>query len=109
MLYNRRGDRLYVTTAKPGHVTVYDNTDPQHPKFLKAIAAAPGAHHLVLSPDERYLFVQNSLLNLPDMSDGSITVIDVAKGEPIASVNTLKDQGWNPNCIVLLPTQPTQP
>jgi len=36
-------------------------------------------------------------------------VIDVAKGEPIASVNTLKDQGWNPNCIVLLPTQPTQP
>jgi hypothetical protein len=104
MLYNKKGDRLYVTTAKPGHVNVYDNSDPQHPKFLNAIPAAAGAHHLVLSQDEQYLFVQNSLLNLPGMSDGSITVIDLVKGEPIASVDTLKNQGFNPNCIVLLPT-----
>jgi DNA-binding beta-propeller fold protein YncE len=103
ILYNRQGDRLFVTTAKPGHVNVYDNADPQHPKFLKAIPAAPGAHHLVLSPDEQYLFVQNSLLNLPGMSDGSITVIDVTRGEAIASVDTLKNQGFNPNSIVLLP------
>jgi DNA-binding beta-propeller fold protein YncE len=103
MLYNGKGDRLYVTTAKPGHVNIYDNSDPQHPKFLKAIPAAAGAHHLVLSEDERYLFVQNSLLNLPGLSDGSITVIDLVKGEPIASVDTLKNQGFNPNCIVLLP------
>lgn len=106
ILYNRKGNRLFVTTAKPGHVSVYDNSDPQHPKFLKAIPAAPGAHHLVLSPDERYLFVQNSFLNLPEMSDGSITVIDVAKGKPIARVDTLKNQGLNPNCIVLLPERP---
>jgi hypothetical protein len=103
MLYNRKGDRLFVTTAKPGHVNIYDNSNPKQPKFLKAIPAAAGAHHLVLSPDERYLFVQNSLLNLPGLSDGSITVIDLAKGEPIASVDTLKNQGYNPNCIVLLP------
>jgi DNA-binding beta-propeller fold protein YncE len=103
MLYNRKGDRLFVSTAKPGHVHIYDNADPQHPKFLKAIPAAPGAHHLVLSPDEQYLFVQNSLLNLPGISDGSITVIDVTKGEAIASVDTLKNQGFNPNCIVLPP------
>jgi DNA-binding beta-propeller fold protein YncE len=106
MIYNRKGDRLFVTTAKPGHVNVYDNSDPRHPKFLKAIPAAAGAHHLVLSPDERYLFVQNSLLNLPGMSDGSVTVIDLAKGEPIASMDTLKNQGFNPNCIVLLPEKP---
>ncbi len=103
MLYNRKGDRLFVTTAKPGHVNVYDNTDPQHPKFLQAIPAAAGAHHLVLSEDERYLFVQNSLLNLPGMSDGSVTVIDMTKGEAVARVDTLKNQGFNPNCIVLLP------
>ena len=106
MLYNGKGDRLYVTTAKPGHVNIYDNSDPQHPKFLKAIPTAAGAHHLVLSEDEQYLFVQNSLLNLPGLSDGSITVIDLVKGEPIASVDTLKNQGFNPNCIVLLPTSP---
>ena len=77
MLYNAKGDRLYVTTAKPGFVNLYDNTDPRKPKFLQAIPSAPGAHHSVLSPDERYLFVQNSLLNLEGMSDGSITVIDL--------------------------------
>lgn len=104
--HNKQRDRLYVTTAKPGHVNVYDVSDPQKPKFLKAIPAAAGAHHLVFSPDERYLFVQNSLLNLPGMSDGSITVIDVAKGEPVASVDTLKNMGLNPNCIVLLPQRP---
>jgi DNA-binding beta-propeller fold protein YncE len=103
MLYNRKGDRLYVTTAKPGSVNIYDNSDPQHPKFLKTIPAAPGAHHLVLSPDEHYLFIQNSLLNLEGMSDGSITVIDLTKGEVIGSIDTLKNQGFNPNCIVLLP------
>jgi len=106
MLYNRKGDRLFVTIAKPGFVNVYDNADPQHPKFLKAIPAA-GAHHLVLSPDEGYLCVQNSLLNLPGMSDGSVTVIDImTKGEVIASMDTLKNQGLNPNCIVLLPPSP---
>jgi DNA-binding beta-propeller fold protein YncE len=104
--HNKKRDRLYVTTAKPGHVNVYDVSDPQKPKFLKAIPAAAGAHHLAFSPDERYLFVQNSLLNLPGMSDGSVTVIDVAKGEPIASVDTLKNMGLNPNCIVLLPQRP---
>jgi len=103
MMYNAKGDRLYVTTAKPGFVNLYDNTDPRQPKFLKAIPAAPGAHHTVLSPDERYLFVQNSLLNLEGISDGSITVIDLTKGTVLGSIDTLKAQGFNPNCIMLLP------
>jgi DNA-binding beta-propeller fold protein YncE len=103
MLYNAKGDRLYVTTAQPGFVNLYDNTDPRQPKFLQAIPAAPGAHHTVLSPDERYLFVQNSLLNLEGMSDGSITVIDLTRGKGLGSIDTLKAQGFNPNCIMLLP------
>jgi DNA-binding beta-propeller fold protein YncE len=104
MLYNATGERLYVTTAKLGFVNVYDNTNPRQPKFLQAIPAAPGAHHTVLSPDERYLFVQNSLLNLEGMSDGSITVIDLAKGgKVLGNIETLKKQGFNPNCIMLLP------
>ena len=37
------------------------------------------------------------------MSDGSVTVIDLAKGEVVASVDTLKEMGLNPNLIVLLP------
>ncbi|OYT24504.1 MAG: hypothetical protein CCU27_03890, partial [Nitrospira sp. UW-LDO-02] len=47
---------------------------------------------------------QNSLLNLEGMSDGSITVIDLAKGGTVlGSIDTLKAQGFNPNCIMLLP------
>jgi DNA-binding beta-propeller fold protein YncE len=103
MLYNAKGDRLYVTTAKPGFVNLYDNSDPRQPKFLKSIPAAPGAHHSVLSPDERYLFVQNSLLNLEGMSDGSITVIDLKNEKVLGSIDTLKAAGFNPNCIMLLP------
>jgi DNA-binding beta-propeller fold protein YncE len=103
MLYNAKGNRLYVTTAKPGFVNLYDNSDPRHPKFLKAIPAAAGAHHSVLSPDERYLFVQNSILNLEGLSDGSITVIDLKEDKVLGSIDTLKAQGFNPNCIMLLP------
>lgn len=103
MLYNAKGDRLFVTTARPGFVNLYDNSDPRQPKFLKTIAAAAGAHHSVLSPDERYLFVQNSLLNLEGMSDGSITVIDLKQDKVLGSIDTLKAQGFNPNCIMLLP------
>lgn len=103
MLYNAKGDRLFVTTAKPGFVNLYDNTDPRQPKFIKAIQAAGGAHHSVLSPDERYLFVQNSFLNLDGMSDGSITVIDLKNDKVLGSIDTLKAQGFNPNCIMLLP------
>ncbi len=103
MLYNAKGDRLYVTTAKPGFVKLYDNSDPRHPKFLKTIAAAAGAHHTVLSPDERYLFVQNSLLSLEGLSDGSITVIDLKQDKVLGSIDTLKVPGYNPNCIMLLP------
>ena len=105
MEFNAKGDRLYVTSAKPGVVNVYDVADPAQPRFLRTIPAAPGAHHLVFSPDEKYLFVQNSLLNLPGMDDGSITVIDVAQGKAIGSINTLKDAGYNQNCIVLLPVR----
>jgi DNA-binding beta-propeller fold protein YncE len=103
MLYNKKGDRLFVTTAKPGFVNLYDNSDPRQPKFLKTIPAAAGAHHTILSPDERYLFVQNSLLNLDGLSDGSITVIDLKNDKVLGSIDTLKAQGFNPNCIMLLP------
>jgi len=103
MMYNAKGDRLFVTTAKPGFVNLYDNTDPKQPKFLKTIPAAAGAHHTVLSPDERYLFVQNSLLNLDGLSDGSITVIDLKNDKVLGSIDTLKAAGFNPNCIMPLP------
>ena len=96
--FSGKADRLYVTTAKPGHLNIFDiSKNPGKPELLKSIPTAEGAHHVAVTKDERLAFVQNSFLNLPGMSDGSITVIDLGKGEAVGSVNTLKDQGFNPN------------
>jgi len=102
--FNRKADRLYVTTAKPGNLHIFDIAGGlERPKLVKSIAIAEGAHHVAITPDERYAYVQNALLNLPGMSDGSVTVVDLRKQAVVKSMDTLKDAGFNPNCIVLLP------
>ncbi|MBT9097790.1 YncE family protein [Methylovulum psychrotolerans] len=101
--FNHKHDRMFVTTANPGALNVFDISKPTQPKLLKSIPTAGGAHHVVFSPDEHYAFVQNSFLNLPNMDDGSISVIDLVKMEKKTSIDTLKNQGFNPNCIVMLP------
>lgn len=104
LYFNSKGDRLYVTTAKPGHMHVFDiSSGARTPKLIKSVPAAEGAHHIAFTKDGRYAYVQNALLNLPGMSDGSITVVDMQKFEVIGSLDTLKNQGLNPNSIVLLP------
>jgi DNA-binding beta-propeller fold protein YncE len=101
--FNHDHNRMFITTANPGYLNVFDLTNPAKPKLLKAIPTAGGAHHVAFSPDEHYAFVQNSFLNLPDMSDGSITVVDLQKFTVTATINTFKNQGMNPNCIIMLP------
>ncbi len=101
--FNHKHDRMFVSTANPGALNVFDISKPTQPKLLKSIPTAGGAHHIAFSPDEHYAFVQNSFLNLPDMNDGSISVVDLLKMEKKTSVDTLKDLGLNPNSIVMLP------
>lgn len=104
MYFSPRSDRLYVTTAKPGHLHIFDiSANAAKPRLLKTLAIAEGAHHVAFTKDWRYAFVQNALLNLPGMSDGSITVVDLKTEKVVASVDTLKNQGLNPNSIVLMP------
>jgi hypothetical protein len=101
---NGKADQLHVTTAKPGHLHIFDiSKDVGKPQLMKSIATAEGAHHVAYTKDGKLAFVQNSLLNLPGMNDGSITVVDLVKGEAIGSIDTLKDQGFAPNSLVLLP------
>jgi DNA-binding beta-propeller fold protein YncE len=102
--FNKKADRMYVTTAKPGHMHIFDlGAGAGKPKLLKSIATAEGAHHIAFTLDGRYAYVQNTLLNLPGMSDGSITVIDMKSEKVIGSIDTLKNTGYNPNSMVLLP------
>ena len=88
--FSPKSDRLYVTTAKPGHLHVFDiSANAAKPKLTKTLAIAEGAHHVAFTKDWRYAFVQNALLNLPGMSDGSITVVDLKAEKVIGSVDTL--------------------
>jgi DNA-binding beta-propeller fold protein YncE len=102
--FSKNMKRMYVTSANPGHLHVFDiSGGVLKPKLVKSIATAGGAHHVAIPPDEKLAFVQNSFLNLPGMSDGSISVIDLEKLEVVGTINTFKEQGFNPNLIVLLP------
>jgi len=101
--FNPKGDRMYVTTAKPGHLHIFDTSKPATPKLLKSIATAEGAHHVAFTKDWQYAFVQNALLNLPGMSDGSVTIVDLKTEKVVGSMDTLKLKGLNPNSMVLLP------
>lgn len=102
--FNDSADTMYVTTGNPGHMHIFDlSKGPGTPELLASIATAGGAHHVAFTNDWKYAFVQNALLNLPGMDDGAITVIDLEKREVVASMDTLKNAGLNPNSIVLLP------
>lgn len=104
LYFNPVGDRLYATTSAPGHLHIFDvSGGVLEPKLITSIATAKGAHHVAFTKDMKYGFVQNSFLNLPEMRDGSITVVDLEQGKAVASMDTLKDAGLNPNVIVLLP------
>jgi DNA-binding beta-propeller fold protein YncE len=104
MYFVDNGKTLYVTTANPGQLHIFDlSQNPAKPKLVKSITTGQGAHHVGLTRDGRYAFVQNSFINLPGMRDGSVTVVDLKTQKVVASMDTLKNMGFNPNSIVLLP------
>jgi DNA-binding beta-propeller fold protein YncE len=104
--FNQAHDRLYVTTANPGALNIFDISGESvtKPILLKSIPTAGGSHHVVFSPDEKYAFVQNNFLNLPKMDDGSITVIDLQKMKKKSSIDTFKNMGLKPHDIYMLPS-----
>lgn len=97
------GSEMYVTTANPGKMHFFAlSEDRRDAKLVKTLDTANGAHHIAFTKDGRYAYVQNSLLNLPGMSDGSLTVVDMNSRTVLDSVDTFKDNGFNPNSVVLL-------
>ncbi len=77
--------------------------DSTKPKLTKTLEAGEVAHHVAYTKDGRYAYVQNSFINLPGMSEGSITVVDLKSKTVIDTINTFIEHGFNPNCMVLLP------
>ena len=95
---------MYVTTASPGRLHVFDiSKDKGKPKHVKTLVTGEGSHHVAFTKDGKYAFVQNALLNLPGISEGTINVVDMSTLEVVDTITTLADAGYNPNVIVLLP------
>ncbi|MDA0305700.1 MAG: YncE family protein [Proteobacteria bacterium] len=104
MYFNHKADRMYVTTAAPGRFHTFDmSAGAMNPKRISTLVVGDGAHHVAITKDEKYGFVQSALLNLPGMDDGSVTVVDLQTLKVVKSMDTLKNMGFNPNSIVLLP------
>ncbi len=104
MYFMDGGKTMYVTTANPGMLHTFDlSKNPAKPELVNTLKTGEGAHHVGITKDGRLGFVQNSFINLPGMRDGSVTVVDLKAQKVIASMDTLKNMGFNPNSIVLLP------
>lgn len=102
--FSDNGARLYVTTAKPGKFHIFDlSEDRTEVSLVKTLDEGEGAHHVAFAKDGRYAWVQNSFINLPGMSEGSISVVDMQSLTVVDTINTFIENGFNPNCMVLLP------
>jgi DNA-binding beta-propeller fold protein YncE len=91
---------FYLSVARPGVVNVYDISDPMLPQFLKTLPADAGAHHIAFT--EKYMFVQNNLLNLEKLNAGTISVVDLRSGKRVANLASFVQQGLKPASLVLL-------
>ena len=102
--YNNNTTRAYITSADPGGIHIFDiSKDKMNPTLIKSLKTAGGSHHVAISKNENFAYVQNGLLNIPGINDGSISVIDLDKLEVIDSIDTFKKDGKVPNSITLLP------
>lgn len=84
---------LYVSFANPGEVNEYSLENPEQPKLLRILPAQQGAHHVVFSPDNQYMFVQNNLLNLEGLNAGTISVVDLKTGNLVTTLDKFTEQG----------------
>ena len=96
------GGNLYVSFAVPGVVNEYSLEEPAQPKLTRTIGADPGAHHVLFSPDNKYMYVQNNLLNLDGINSGTISVIDFETGDNITTIDNLTEKGMMIESLDLL-------
>lgn len=93
---------LYVSFAVPGVVNEYSLKNPEQPELIRTLPAEPGAHHVLFSEDGQYMFVQNNLLNLDGLNSGTISVVDFASGDLIATIDDLVSQGMMIESMALI-------
>ena len=86
-------ENLYVSFATPGVMNEYSLEDSEQPKLLRTLPAQRGAHHILFSPDNQYMFIQNNLLNLEGINAGTISVVDFKTGDLVTTLDKFTEQG----------------
>jgi hypothetical protein len=59
------GKRLFLSMNVAGKIAMFDTSDPEHPRLIKALdlGADSGPHYLALTPDEKRLVITDYFLN----------------------------------------------
>ena len=59
------GRRLFISMNQAGKIAMFDISDPDEPRLLKALDLGPvsGPHYIALTPDERRLVISDYFLN----------------------------------------------
>jgi len=65
MRKTRDGRRLFISMNQAGKVVMFDVSDPEHPRVLKALDLGPasGPHYIALTADDRRLVISDYFLN----------------------------------------------
>ena len=85
---------MYITTTNASLIHTFDlSGNASKPKLGKSLVIGQGAHHVGLTRDGHYGFVQKLFVNFPGMRDDLVSVVDLQSQKAVASMDTLKT--WN--------------
>ncbi len=100
---NHHGEKeLYVSFADPGVINVYSLDNLPELTLKRTLPAAPGAHHMTFFDTEsgrEVVVVQNNLLNLSGINDGSLMAVDIYTGEVLGTLDMPTEYALMPESI----------
>lgn len=100
---NKQGEReLYVSFALPGVVNVYSLEQLPDLPLKRTLPAGAGAHHMAFfetSSEREVVVIQNNLINLEGMNDGTLMVVDIYTGDILDTLDMRTDYRLLPESI----------
>ena len=100
---NTQGDKeLYVSFSSPGVVNVYSLEQLPDLPLKRTLPAGAGAHHMAFfktRSGREAVVIQNNLINLEGLNEGTLTVVDIYTGEILGTLDMRADYGLLPESV----------
>lgn len=93
---------LYVSFAAPGVIAVFGLDQLPELPLRRTLPAAAGAHHMSFfetRSGREVVAVQNNLINLDGLNDGTLTILDIHSGQELGVVDLPSRYGLLPESI----------